>query len=66
MSKKDLIEQNITRVQEYVRELIEDAKWNNGVSETLESTSIIVGNDGISMILQFYLLLIVNVFIVNS
>lgn len=44
MSKKDLIEQNITRVQEYVRELIEDAKWNNGVSETLESTSIIVGN----------------------
>ena len=25
MSKKDLIEQNITRVQEYVRELIEDA-----------------------------------------
>ena len=29
MSKKDLIEQNITRVQEYVRELIEDAKWNN-------------------------------------
>ena len=44
MSKKDLIEQNITRVQEYVRELIEDAKCNNGVSETLESTSIIVGN----------------------
>ena len=44
MSKKDLIEQNITRVQEYMRELIEDAKWNNGVSETLESTSIIVGN----------------------
>ena len=43
MSKKDLIEQNITRVQEYVRELIEDAKCNNGVSETLESTSIIVG-----------------------
>ena len=63
MSKKDLIEQNITRVQEYVRELIEDAKWNNGVSETLESTSVIVM---ISMILQFYLLLIVNVFIVNS
>ena len=62
MSKKDLIEQNITRVQEYVRELIEDAKWNNGVSETLESTSIVM----ISMILQFYLLLIVNVFIVNS
>lgn len=27
-----------------MRELIEDAKWNNGVSETLESTSIIVGN----------------------
>ena len=62
MSKKDLIEQNITRVQEYVRELIEDAKWNNGVSETLESTSIVM----ISMILQFYLLLILNVFIVNS
>lgn len=66
MSKKDLIEQNITRVQEYVRELIEDAKYNNGVSETLESTSIIVGIVMISMILQFYLLLIVNVFIVNS
>ena len=48
MSKKDLIEQNITRVQEYVRELIEDAKWNNGVSETLESTSIIVGNSAVS------------------
>ena len=66
MSKKDLIEQNITRVQEYVRELIEDAKWNNGVSETLESTSIIVGNSDDIYVLQFYLLLILNVFIVNS
>ena len=35
MSKKDLIEQNITSVLEFVRELIEDSKWNNVVSETL-------------------------------
>ena len=43
MSKKDLIEQNITRVQEYVRELIEDAKWNNGVSNSSVSYSYDVG-----------------------
>lgn len=44
MSKKDLIEQNITRIQEYVNEQIEGAKWNSSAISTIETTLIIVGN----------------------